>query len=271
MIDLGKVFFLGAGKMASALAGGLVKQGYPAAKVTATDVSAEAAEHFQQTTGVKTVAAGQGPAAAAKADVLVLAVKPQHLAEALKPYRGKIDAKLIISIVAGKNIATIKELSGAQRVVRVMPNTPALVGKGAAGFAPSPEATAEDREKVQAVLGAVGVCREMAENLLDAVTGLSGSGPAYVFEFIQALADGGVYCGLPRDTALQLAIQTVLGSAQMAAETGVHPTILRDQVTSPAGTTGRGLQVLDAAGFHGLMVKAVEAGTLRSAELGKNK
>jgi len=268
MIDFGKVFFLGAGKMASALAGGIVKQGYPVDKVTAVDVSAAAVESFHQTTGIKAVT-DNGPALAAAADVIVLAVKPQYLEEALKPYYGKISDKLIVSIVAGKNIGTLCHLTGAERVVRVMPNTPALVGAGAAGFAVSPAVTNADKTAVNAMLSAVGLCREMSEKLIDAVTGLSGSGPAYVFEFIQALADGGVFCGLPRDTALQLAAQTVLGSAMMVLETGLHPTVLRDQVTSPAGTTGRGLQVLDAAGFHGLVVDAVHAATARSAELGQ--
>ena len=279
MIDCGKIFFLGAGKMATALAGGMVKNGYPAAKVSAIDISAEAWESFEKTTGISSPTGNlssnakiaEALAFFGTSDVVVLAVKPQYLAEALQAYRGRLSDKLVISIVAGKNLATLAELTGAQRIIRVMPNTPAMVGCGASGFAGSDEVTAHDKEVARSILSAVGVCRELPEKLMDAVTGLSGSGPAFVFEFIQAMADGGVYAGLPRDTALQLAAQTVLGAARMVLESGLHPTVLRDQVNSPGGTTGRGLQVLDAAGFHGLVAAAVSAAAERSAELGKAK
>jgi pyrroline-5-carboxylate reductase len=150
-----------------------------------------------------------------------------------------------------------------------MPNTPALVGKGAAAFSGGENATEADLAFASDVFNAAGIGLQVPEKLLDAVTGLSGSGPAYVFEFIQALADGGVAEGLPRDTALQLAAQTVLGAAAMVLETGVHPAVLKDQVTSPGGTTIRGLEKLAERGFAGTVLQAVRSASARSAELGK--
>ena len=150
-----------------------------------------------------------------------------------------------------------------------MPNTPALVGKGAAAFAGGSGASEEDLKFASDIFNAAGIGLQVPEKLLDAVTGLSGSGPVYVFEFIQALADGGVTEGLPRDIALQLAAQTVLGAAAMVLETGIHPAVLKDQVTSPGGTTSRGLEKLAEKGFSGTVLQAVRAASSRSAELGK--
>ena len=203
------------------------------------------------------------------AEKILIAVKPQYLASALAPLKGKFADKLILSIVAGVTIDTLSALTESRRIIRIMPNTPALVGKGAAAFAGSEAASADDLEFASGIFNAAGIGVQVPEKLLDAVTGLSGSGPAYVFEFIQALADGGVAEGLPRDTALHLAAQTVLGAAAMVLETNIHPAVLKDQVTSPGGTTSRGLEKLAEKGFSGTVIQAVRAASARSADLGK--
>ncbi len=269
MLDIGRVFFLGAGKMATALAGGMTRNGCPATKISAYDVSEAAAEAFTNVTYVKAFSTGVYKLAQ-EADIVLLAVKPQYLAEALKLFdNGELQDKLVISIVAGATLETLSGLTGATRIVRVMPNTPAMIGKGAAAYAVSPGVTEADAQAVEAILGSVGYFCRLPEKLIDAVTGLSGSGPAYVFDFIQALSDGGVRCGLPRTEATKLAAMTVMGAAAMVMETGEHPAVLRDQVTSPGGTTIAGLAVLERAAFRGTVSDAVGAATARSAELGK--
>jgi pyrroline-5-carboxylate reductase len=150
-----------------------------------------------------------------------------------------------------------------------MPNTPALVGKGAAAFASGSDATAEDSEFARCLLGSVGLAFEVDEPLIDTVTGISGSGPAYVYTFIEALADGALLEGLPRDQALALATQTVLGAATMVAESGEHPALLRDRVTSPGGTTIAGLAALEEGAFRSTTIKAVKAATEKARELGQ--
>lgn len=271
MSEGGNILFIGAGKMATALAGGMVGKGYPAANIFAVDVSTAAIDGFRKATGIEQVYSQVNENVTGQVDMVVLAVKPQYLEEAVKAYCGRLSDKLVVSIAAGVSIGSLAAMTGADRVVRVMPNTPALVGYGAAGYAVSAQVTAADRQAVETMLKAVGLCRELPEKMLDAVTGLSGSGPAYVLEFIQALADGGVYCGLPRDVAVQLAAQTVAGAAIMALQTGEHPMVLRDQVISPAGTTGRGVAELDRHGFRAAVGAAVAAAAERSAELGKLK
>ena len=268
---MSKVFFIGAGKMASALAGGVVRAGvFPAAELGAFDVDSRAARTFSETTGVACVTV-DAAAALADAEAVLLAVKPQVLATALEGMRPVLAGKLVISIVAGVPISRLSALTGATRIIRVMPNTPALVGAGAAAYAAAPGALPADGELVGKILGAVGTVTKVAEPLLDAVTGLSGSGPAYVFEFIRALADGGVAEGLSRDAALRLAAQTVLGSARMVLESGEHPSVLKDRVTSPGGTTIRGLEILADRAFAGAVTQAVRAGAARSRELGGAK
>lgn len=254
--------------MATAIAGGIVKAGvFSSAELSAFDVSSQAAEAFTAQTGVQCVSDVSKELAAA--ENVLIAVKPQYLFSALENFNGRFSDKLVISIVAGVTLETLGELTGTKRLVRVMPNTPVLAGKGAAAFAGSAEATASDLKLVSTIFNAAGIGLEVPEKLLDAVTGLSGSGPAYVFEFIQALADGGVAEGLPRDKALLLAAQTVLGSAAMVLETKCHPAVLKDEVTSPGGTTARGLEKLAEKGFSGIVLQAVRAASSRSAELGK--
>ena len=265
---MSKLFFIGAGKMASAIAGGIVKAGiFPAGALSAFDVNPQAAEAFTALTGVRSTT---DPACElAAAENVLIAVKPQYLAAALETYKGKFAGKLVISIVAGVTLETLGALTGTDRLVRVMPNTPVLAGKGAAAFAGGKEANESDLALVSRIFNAAGIGLEVPERLLDAVTGLSGSGPAYVFEFSQALADGGVAEGLPRDKALLLAAQTVLGAAAMVLESGRHPAVLKDEVTSPGGTTARGLEKLAEKGFSGTVLQAVRAASARSAELGK--
>ena len=264
-----RLFIIGAGRMARAIAGGLVRSGlYRGEEIVALDVSEEAATAFGQATGATGVVAGY-EAALAAAPTVLLAVKPQYAAAALADKRQALTGKLVISIMAGISLARLEELTGAARRVRVMPNTPALVGAGCSAYACAPATTAADRELVERVLGAVGGVYEVPESLLDAVTGLSGSGPAYVFAFIQALADGGVAEGLPRDLALELAVRTVRGSAELVLTQKAHPAVLCDQVTSPGGTTARGLEALERGAFRYTVSRAVREAAARSAELGK--
>jgi len=267
MNKIGTIAFVGAGRMATAIAGGLVQSGVLRENVKAYDISEAAAQRFTQTTGVE-VLFDLGKAVA-DADVVVIAVKPQSMDEALPAISQYLGDKLLISIAAGVTIDKLQSLSKCKKVVRVMPNTPALVGEGVSAYAGSKGVSDGDIEVTELILGATGAFCAVSEKQLDAVTGLSGSGPAYVFSFIQALADGGVHAGLARDTALQLAAQTVLGAAKMVVETGEHPAVLCDQVTSPGGTTAEGLSALENRAFKGTVSAAVMAATKRSIELGK--
>jgi pyrroline-5-carboxylate reductase len=207
---------------------------------------------------------------AAESDLLVLAVKPQTMAALLEEIRGVLRSPLVVSIAAG---FTLKQLSaglGARcRLVRVMPNTPCLVGASASAYTPGEGTTAEDAAIVDRLLNAVGRAFRLPEHLLDAVTGLSGSGPAFVYLMIEALSDGGVRVGLPREVSTTLAAQTVLGAAKMVLETAQHPGALKDMVASPGGTTIAGLHALERGGVRGALMDAVEAATRRSKELGQ--
>jgi pyrroline-5-carboxylate reductase len=265
------VGFLGAGQMATALAKGWAAAGLiDPAKSLASDPYPGARSKFAQETGLRV-----GPAAApvaSEAGVLILAVKPQQMAVVLDELRPLLDPNrhLVVSIAAGVTLGQLAAgLGETVRLVRVMPNTPCLVGASASGYAPGPSAKPEDAQLVARLFGAVGTAVQVPETLLDAVTGLSGSGPAFVYVMIEALADGGVRVGLTRDVALKLAAQTVLGSAKMVLETGQHPGALKDMVASPGGTTIAGLHALERAGFRAALMDAVEAATTRAQELGK--
>ena len=264
------VGFLGAGKMATALAKGFVR----AALVTPKDILASdpfdvARKTFAEQVGAETTKSNVD--IAKFANVLILATKPDHVPTALAEIRDAFtENHLLISIAAGVTLAKLENgLSANARVIRVMPNTPALVGEGASAFALGKNATAADGELAKKLLSAVGVALLVKENLLDAVTGLSGSGPAYVYQFIEALSDGGVAAGLPRDIATKLAAQTVLGAAKMVLETGQHPGALKDQVTSPGGTTIEGLHELEKGQLRGVVMNAVRAATEKSKKLGQ--
>lgn len=206
---------------------------------------------------------------AGRCDMLWIAVKPKDVAAAVTAALGQSPARpLLVSIAAGITIAKLQSVAPACPVIRVMPNTPALVGAGASVFARGDAVTADQAETVRRMLAAVGTVAEVPESLLAAVTGLSGSGPAYGFVMIEALADGGVRCGLPRTVAVQLAAQTLAGAARMVLETGDHPAALKDQVASPAGTTIAGLAALEAGGLRSALIEAVTAATRRAEELG---
>jgi pyrroline-5-carboxylate reductase len=265
-----RVGFVGAGAMGEALAGGLLAAGTAAREICAADPDPARRKAFEGL-GVRAVADAAEVVEAS--DVVVLAVKPSIVVPALGAL-GALgeDARrrpLWVSIAAGVPIATLAgALPQGARIVRAMPNTPALVRAGATAFVASQSASAADRALARALFEGVGLAWEApSEALLDAVTGLSGSGPAYVFVFLEALSDAGVRMGLPRDAASALAVQTVLGAAKLAQETGRHPAALKDQVTSPGGTTIAGLERLEARGFRAAVHDAVAAATRRSQEL----
>jgi pyrroline-5-carboxylate reductase len=263
------VGFIGAGRMATALAQGLISAGFVSAdRVVATDVVPAALNSFAEQTGARVVESTS--AVVNDSDVVFLAVKPQQMAHVLNGLSTILeDRHLIISIAAGIPLSMYESALGTnRRIIRVMPNTPCLVGACAAGFSTGGAATAEDAKLVEAMLETVGVAVQVEEKLLDAVTGLSGSGPAYVYQIIEAMSDGAVRVGLPREVATKLAAQTVLGAARMVLETGQHPGSLKDAVTSPGGTTIAGIHALEAGGLRGTLMNAVQAATERSKELG---
>lgn len=265
-----KIGLIGAGQMGTALGQGFIKVGLvPAENLLAGDPDHAARERFAEATGGQTT--GDNLRVLAQSDVIFLAVKPQQMVELAAELHGKISAqRLVVSIAAGIRLDVLAEGLGAGvRLVRVMPNTPCLIGRGACGFCPGENATAHDARLVEQLLGAVGVAYELDEKLLDAVTGLSGSGPAFVYTIIEALSDGGVRMGLPRSVATALAAQTVRGAAEMVLATGEHTGALRDKVTSPGGTTIAGLQALELGGLRATLMAAVEAAARRSIELGK--
>jgi pyrroline-5-carboxylate reductase len=264
-----KIGFLGAGKMALALAKGIVPKLVRAANVIASDPVEGVRHSFGKETG--SVVMESNVELVKAASVLIVAVKPDHVAELLTEIKSHLTKEhLLISIAAGVPLSRFESALGPQtRVIRVMPNTPALVGASAAGFALGKAATPEDGEVAHGIFSAVGVAFQLKESLLDAVTGLSGSGPAYAFLLIEALSDGGVAAGLPRDVATRLAAQTLLGSAKMLLETGMHPGALKDMVTSPGGTTIDGIHDLEKAGVRGALISAVRAATEKSKKLGQ--
>lgn len=266
-----KIGFLGAGKMATALAKGFLHTGLATREdILASDPYEGARAAFSQETGAKSTASNLEVLTFAQ--VLLLAVKPDQVKSLLAEVRGQFtDRHLLLSIAAGVPLATLEAGLGAgARVIRVMPNTPAFVGASASAFAVGTAARPEDAPLAQKLFSAVGVAYPVKESLLDAVTGLSGSGPAYVFLMIEALSDGGVACGLPRDIATKLAAQTLLGSAKLLLETGLHPGALKDMVTSPGGTTIEGLHELEKGGVRGALINAVRAATEKSKKLGQS-
>jgi pyrroline-5-carboxylate reductase len=266
---VGKIGFLGAGQMATALARGWITAGLATAhSIMASDPIPQACENFTARTGASATA--DNKTVVQHGQILILAVKPQMMKPLLAEVGPLIGPKhLVVSIAAGITLKNLTELLGDRRLVRVMPNTPCLVGASASGYSAGPAATKEDVALVDRLLNAVGKAFALPEHLLDAVTGLSGSGPAFVYTVIEALSDGGVRVGLPREVATALAAQTVLGSARMVLETGQHPMALKDAVTSPGGTTIAGLHALERGGLRAALMDAVEAATKRSQELGK--
>jgi pyrroline-5-carboxylate reductase len=265
--------FLGAGKMATALAKGFVQANLvPTTQVVASDPQSAARQFFSRQSGGQIL--DSNTEVVRKSQILVLAVKPNQVEGALESIKGTFTTKqLLISVAAGIPVARLEDLlsdnlEGAPRVVRVMPNTPALVGASATAYALGNAAHQEDGQLVQELFSSIGITFRVSEPLLDAVTGLSGSGPAFVFLIIEALSDGGVAAGLSRDVATRLAAQTLLGSAKLLLETGLHPGSLKDMVTSPGGTTIEGVHQLEQAGLRGALISAVRAATEKSRKLG---
>ncbi len=265
-----KFGFIGGGKMGEALCKGIINAGLSKAEnIMVSDVVAERCRLLNKEVGVKTTQNNND--VASFADVIILAVKPQLMGEVLDQLKNDVNNRcLVVSIAAGIPILFIESrLQAGARIIRVMPNTPCLVGVSATAFAQGKCAADADGQLVHTVFGAVGKVFRLEEKYLDAVTGLSGSGPAYVYMFIEALSDGGVKMGLPRDVATALAAQTVMGAAKMVLETGQHPAQLKDAVTSPGGTTIEGLSKLEDYGFKSAVINAVEAATLKSKKLGE--
>jgi pyrroline-5-carboxylate reductase len=263
-----KLAFLGGGNMAGALIGGLLAKGFDAGSISVIEVSPAARERLAARHGVRASAAPN--AASQQADTLVLAVKPQDLRAALSGFSGNLSQKLVVSIAAGVRLdALARWLGGHRKLVRCMPNTPALIGAGIAALYALPEVTADERKRAETILGAVGeVVWVDEERLLDPVTAVSGSGPAYVFWFIEQLAASGESLGLTADVSRKLALHTVLGAAKLAAQSDESPAALRKQVTSKGGTTEAALKVFDEERLAERFARALEAAAKRGAELG---
>ena len=265
-----RIAFIGAGSMAEALIRGLLKAGaVEPESILATGRRQERLDELQQEYGVQVFL--DNAEAAGKADVVVLSVKPQILGRILDEVSEACsDSALVISVAAGVPIAEIaSSLGGDRSIWRAMPNLPAVVDAGATAVSSGEHATEEDGRQVHAIFEAVGEVTQVDESLMDAVTGLSGSGPAYVFMIIEALSDAGVKVGLSRRQSQQLAAQTVLGSAKLLMETGEHPGVLKDRVTSPGGTAIAGWHTLEAGGLRTTLINAVVAATERCKELAK--
>lgn len=270
-MSIGKnIAFLGAGNMAGALIRGLIHaKACEPGEILATDVRPERLEELASKYGIRTSL--DNHEAARSADVVVLSTKPQvfdrllsQVGDAVRP-----DA-LVVSIAAGVPVSAMEaRFPAGTRIVRTMPNTPAIVDAGATAIAAGTHATKDDLAITQRIFDSVGMTVVLEESLLDAATGLSGSGPAYIFLIIEALADAGVKVGLHRESALKLAAQTVLGSAKLLLDTGEHPGRLKDMVTSPGGTAIAGLHTLEAGGLRTTLINAVEAATKRAQELGE--
>ncbi|MGH7772779.1 MAG: pyrroline-5-carboxylate reductase [Candidatus Binatia bacterium] len=267
-----KIGIIGAGKIGSAILRGVIGAGLvDKSEVIASAPREAVRQGLARELAIKVTA--DNAEACDFADIVILTVKPQIVQPVLKDVAKRLGRnKLLVSVAAGVSTSKIETyLEKGARVVRVMTNTPCVVGAAASGYSPGSHATQEDLEKVGTILKSVGIALPLEERHLDAVTGLSGSGPAYVFLFIESLADGGVQVGLSRDVALKLALQTVYGSAKMALESGKHLGQLRDEVTSPGGTTIAGLYALEKGGMRGTVMEAVLQASYRSQTLGKGE
>jgi pyrroline-5-carboxylate reductase len=271
MIAGTRIAFIGGGNMAEAMLKGLLKGAVPAAAILVAEPNAERRRLLADRYGVGVTSDNREAVGFGK--LLVLAIKPQLLDEVLTgiaaPFTGD---RLLISILAGVATGTLEAFfAGQPRVVRAMPNTPALVGEGATALCGGRHASPDDVQLARRLFENVGIVQLVGEAQMDAVTGLSGSGPAYIFTVIEALADGAVQQGLARETALALAVQTVLGAARLVRETGSHPAVLRDQVCSPGGTTIAAMQTLEEGGLRATLMAAVGTAARRSRELGEKR
>ncbi|NJR67600.1 MAG: pyrroline-5-carboxylate reductase [Synechococcales cyanobacterium CRU_2_2] len=265
-----KLGLVGGGVMGTAILSRLLAQQiYRPDEVLVSEPRATQRAELEAEYGVLTT---ESTPLAAEAEVLLLAIKPQIfgvIAQQLMRQAGQFSEQLVLSILAGTPLSHLETGFAAQPIVRAMPNTPATVGAGCTAIAPNAYVKPYHLAQARRIFEAVGQVVEVPESMMDAVTGLSGSGPAYVALMVEALADGGVRAGLPRAIAQQLALQTVRGTAELLAQTGQHPAVLKDQVTSPGGTTIAGVAALEQAGFRSALIEAVRAASLRSQELGK--
>lgn len=261
----GKVGFLGAGNMASALIRGMLRAGLPPARIFVRDLDEARVEGLCEELSVH--AAADAEELTSSSDVIILAVKPPAVVDAVRPLASLAADKLWISVAAGVDCATLQAALGPCRIVRAMPNTPALVGAGATGLCAGAQASVVDLDTAELLFSSVGVVERVVESQMDALTGLSGSGPAFIMLVIEAMADAAVEAGLARSVALKLAAQTVRGAGALALESGLHPAQLKDQVTSPGGTTIAGVAALEAGGLRATMMSAVRASTARSRAL----
>jgi len=264
-----KIGFIGAGNMAEAIIKGVIDAGlYTADEIIASEVYEPRRKYIAGALGIDVHEDNTIIAKSTK--FIVLSVKPQQIEEVLTSIKGSLTKDhLIMSIAAGITISTLESYVPACKIVRVMPNQPCMVLASASAFSRGTNATSADCAAVDSVLKAVGISLEVKEGLLDAVTGLSGSGPAYAYMMIEALSDGGVLMGLPRDVSMKLAAQTLLGAAKTILETGEHPGKMKDIVCSPGGTTIQAVRVLEECGIRAALINAVEASAMRSKELGK--
>lgn len=270
MLKNKKITFVGSGAIAEALVGGIIKAGLLLpSQITVCDISPERRIHMETKFGV--ASAGDASQVAPLADILFLTVKPQVIQTVLDSLAGVVPVTAtVISVVAGTSIDTLQQKLPQVPIVRVMPNTPVAVGEGMAAITLGKYADEQAGELATMLFAAVGRTVMVAESAMDAVTGLSGSGPGYAYVMIDALADAGVRVGLPRAVAVTLAAQTLLGAARMVLETGEHPAKLRDMVTSPGGTTIAGIHVLEQAGVRAALIDAVVCATDRSREMGRH-
>lgn len=259
MLENKRLAFIGAGAMAEAIISGLIKSGLSPQNIFASDINPYRLKQLHEKLQINF--AVDNFSCTEEKDIIILAVKPQHYVEVLQEIRGYIKPwQLVISIAAGINTSFIERILGnSGPVIRVMPNTPALVGAGVSTIAQGKYSQTHDLAIAEEIFRCVGIVNTLPEKLIDAATGLSGSGPAYVYLVIEALADGGVKAGLPREMAIEMAAATLKGAAQMVLETNEHPAILKDKVTSPGGTTIEGLEVLEKAGVRGSLMGAVLA------------
>ncbi|MFC3608298.1 pyrroline-5-carboxylate reductase [Stutzerimonas tarimensis] len=262
-----RITFIGAGNMAASLIGGLRAQGVPAERIQASDPGAECRERIAAEHGIATFESNHE--AVSGADIVVLSVKPQVMKAVCQDLAGSLpEQALIVSIAAGISCASLENWLGPRALVRCMPNTPSLVRQGVSGLYANPQVSTEQRQQTEQLLSAVGLALWLDEEvLIDAVTAVSGSGPAYFFLMMQAMTSAGEALGLPRETAALLAAHTALGAGRMACESGVAPDELRRRVTSPNGTTEAAIKAFQAGGFEPLVEQAVRAAAQRSAEL----
>jgi pyrroline-5-carboxylate reductase len=265
-----RIGFIGGGKMGEALVKGVLRAKLSSAgKIIVSDVDKKRCQILEKETGIKTTQ--ENKKVTSGSDIIILAIKPNVMGDILEELKNDITPKhLVVSIAAGIPLSFIESfLNKGCRVIRVMPNTPCLVGETAAGYALGKNATRNDGKLVGQILNAVGKSFLLEEKHLDAVTGLSGSGPAFIYMVIEALTDGGVKMGLPRDVSTTLAAQTAFGAAKMVLEAGMHIGELKDFVTSPGGTTIEGLHALEKGGIRNALINAVEAATKKSKRLGR--